>query len=146
MSTLKHRRLAASPRCLIRIGLACNDDHGLFYGRVDSITVSTKEQHIELEPTSCRPPKLTLHDDSLRIFRRTFDFVSSKEWVGNWCWNDYIMSLDTASRFVDRAIRAGFSATGSSGNAACDLSDYLQGGRVAGPIIRDYLLKMSIDA
>lgn len=136
---------------MVRIQLACNGDGGVFAGAVEAIAVRAGDQGLDLEPSRCAPPRLTIaendspyHGGRLRVFRRWFSFSASADWVGNWCWNEYVMSVDDAARLLRAALAKGFSITEADGNDACALSNICdkQEKIVAEATVREHLGKM----
>jgi len=146
MSNLKARRRARGSAPTFRVALACNDgDNGLFADRCEGIIVTSKSgESVELDHCRGASPRLTILDGRLRIFRCILTFSTSKEWVGNWCWNEYVMRLDDVARLLKAAIRGGrFSSSGASGDEACRLSGLLDE-EVEEYQIRDALLTMAV--
>lgn len=148
MSNLKRSQRSSGKPPKVRVGLCCNDpDNGTFADKVSGIEISGKASRVELEPSRCVEPKLTILDGKLRIFRRTFAFDASQDWVGNWCWNEYRMSIGDAAAFLSAALEFGFTATGAEGNAACaltDMCDEFQEWDVGA--MRDQILKMTLES
>lgn len=117
------RRNGSSPR--VRVSFACNDpDNGLFDGQVSMFSVDAGQNiSIDLDGGEAR---LTVGDDWLRFMRQKVKILGGKDWVGNWCWNAYTLSLDDATRLLHAAVASGkYSTTGANGDSACDLSDAL---------------------
>lgn len=90
----------------LAIDIACNDpDNGLFAGRAGIIMIG--DDYIELESDNCHERSYNggyrfteLPDGSIRLHRRRFEVVSSKELFGNWCWNRYWLDRTEAKRFI----------------------------------------------
>lgn len=146
MSDAKRRRRGAAPAPTVRVALACNGDQGIFAGTAEAINLTAGAQHVELEPSRCRPPRLTMLDgDRFQIFRRVFAYSADREWVGNWCWNEYVVMIDDAARLLHAALTAGFTCTGATGDEACELSDlcdeFPEWNEHA---LRDQMLKMTV--
>ena len=79
------------------IHFACNDpDNGLFAGK----TLMASYDDCELESPSWSEFAFTEGPGWIRIHRRKFQFVDSKDWVGNWCWNAYRLPRDEAKRLL----------------------------------------------
>lgn len=118
----------------VRVGFACNDgDNGLFTGKVEAISISRAGESLDLELQKGRASPLTAGEDWIRIFRLKLETFGSKRWVGNWCWDEYVLAVPDAARLLKQAM-AKYSSTGAEGNAACALCDLLDnGGRLAGP-------------
>lgn len=90
----------------IHVAVACNNpDNGLFDGRVTGITFRFPQGSVDFD-----------HDDILRgqsfkvedrqgvgvmVFGHArFPFVGSREWVGNWCVNEYVMKRPAGLRLL----------------------------------------------
>lgn len=84
---------------------ACNNERGMFAGEVEGITVGIGGEDLELEGWA----KFTVDDKMLRfcIHRVWFPFVSSREWVGNWCWNAYRLKRPQAVRLLQHLGHSG---------------------------------------
>lgn len=68
--------------------VCCNDpDNGLFYGRADQLMIGS----IELEALRDPVPKFVELDGAIRLAGKVWPVMSSKDWVGNWCWNAYTL-------------------------------------------------------
>ncbi len=82
----------------VAIDIACNDpDNGLFADRAGMIQIDD----IELKSDNWVDGyRFTEFDDAIRLHRRKFKIVGSKDWVGNWCWNRYWMERIEAKRFI----------------------------------------------
>lgn len=83
--------------------IACNNpDNGIFAGKAHMITYRLWDGgYCELECDSWLDGyAFTETDDGIRLHRRKFKIVGSKEWVGNWCWNSYRMERNEAKRFL----------------------------------------------
>ena len=74
MSNRKRKLAGKGGAPHVRVSLACNGDGGVFVGTVEGIIVSTGQQSVDLEPSRCNPPRLTVGDGTLRVFRKTFRF------------------------------------------------------------------------
>lgn len=141
------KRLFAAPNApSMRIAFACNDpDNGLFAYEASGLIIQDRLQSVDLEPSLCNPPRMTVMDDHIRIFRRPFPFSASIGWVGNWCWNEYRMRVDDVARLLWCALKSGFTTTGAAGDEACELCDlcdeYPECDEHA---LRDQLVKMVI--
>lgn len=78
----------------IRVDFACNDpDNGDFAGRAAGITVGSA---LELAAHDMAGPRFSVEPGRLRISRRRFRFMHSKDWHGNWCWNAYWLDIPNA--------------------------------------------------
>lgn len=73
----------------IIIHIACNNpDNGLF----DGIATAINFRDIILEHKYMEGCKFTeLDNNRFRLSRRIFNYEACREWVGNWCWNAYVM-------------------------------------------------------
>jgi hypothetical protein len=81
----------------VKIDLACNDpDNGLFWDRVEQINIG------ELLVLSAlrTPPTLRELPGAIRLAGKRWPVLGSKDWVGNWCWNRYVLDLDVAADFL----------------------------------------------
>ena len=82
---------------IVEVDFACNDpDNGLFAGKVWQVTINGNT----VESPNGQEYAFTEMDGAIRIHRRKFAFSASKEWVGNWCWNRYWMSVAEANRLT----------------------------------------------
>lgn len=87
-------------RDAIMIDIACNDpDSGVFAGVAEQICVG--HEVLELELCGRRSPKFAELGNAIKLSRRTWPIIGSKDWVGNWCWNGYWMKIADAVRFLD---------------------------------------------
>lgn len=79
----------------LRLDVACNDpDNGLFAGRAEQLEVETWDKHrIELDARG-RAPSFTEVPRGIRLHRRVWPVLESKDWYGNWCWNAYWLAPD----------------------------------------------------
>lgn len=85
-------------RNAVMIDVACNDpDNGLFANHADMIQVG--RDFLELE-ANYRAPTFRDLGDTIRLSRRKWRIIGSKDWVGNWCWNGYWMEIPEALRFL----------------------------------------------
>lgn len=83
----------------IMIDIACNNpDDGIFAGRAEMIEIAG--DFLQLELAGCRAPKFTDLGDEIRLSRRKWPIVGSKDWIGNWCWNGYWMKIPIAVDFL----------------------------------------------
>jgi hypothetical protein len=74
----------------IRIDIACNDpDNGSFAGKTNMIQYRFDGDYIELEADNWGGYAFTDSGSWIRLHRRKFEVIGSKEWFGNWCWNAY---------------------------------------------------------
>jgi hypothetical protein len=125
----KRRQKKPNYACrFVRVYVCCNHaDDGSFLGRADGLEIQRAGQTLSLELAG-NPPRFTVvSSDAIRIFRRTIVTHSQANWVGNWCWNAYTLSVPDAAWFLIRALRGGlFSITGASGHEACSLSELLE--------------------
>lgn len=90
---------------LVSIHFACNDpDNGDFAGRVAQISVESAALELTARGwgiTSFRGcPKLREDDKHIVLAGKRWPFVRRKSWVGNWCWDGYAMTADTATAFM----------------------------------------------
>lgn len=90
----------------VAIDFACNDpDNGLFMARVGTAEIDGNE--IE------RPAEVTFRETQkgFRIHRKQFEVDSRTEWLGNWCWNRYLMSVREANRLAAHLSANGWRCT-----------------------------------
>lgn len=83
----------------IAIDIACNDpDNGLFDGRIAGIELA--HRCLSLQPRVWkREPRMRVTDTHLVVSNKKFPIIDWQEWLGNWCWNRYWVTLDTAADF-----------------------------------------------
>ena len=99
---------------------ACNDpDNGVFDGRV----ALAQYGDIELEAPNWEGFAFTVGDDWIRIHRRKFRFIASKDWYGNWCWNVYRLPRPEAKRLIATLRENGWRCT----QGPCRLYDWWNG-------------------
>lgn len=69
------------------LDVCCNDaDSGLFRGRAVGVSIG----EIELEAGDwVDGVRFELTDAGFRMSKKNWPVQSSKDWVGNWCWNRY---------------------------------------------------------
>lgn len=89
---------------IVFIDFACNDpDNGLFAGRAGQANYGPDNIEIE-SPNWLDGYKFTElkrgRQALIRIHRRTFEYVDSREWLGNWCWNRYWLRRDEMKRLL----------------------------------------------
>lgn len=90
MSAVEHYR-----GCRVRVDVCCNDpDNGLFAHRAAAIQLA--DQLLELAASDFRGPTFREIGDHIKLSRRRFPVLASKEWYGNWCWNAYWMDVAEA--------------------------------------------------
>lgn len=74
---------------MIYLDVACNDpDNGLFAGRAPMLQLGCAE----LSGNPFRPPRFVELDNSIRLSGKLWHCNWSKEWLGNWCWNRYLLT------------------------------------------------------
>ncbi len=91
----------ATPRRIV-VHFACNDPrNGEFDGRASACKFDRWELELSHNDWE-RGAAFTVDYKMLRfrIHRVWFPFTSSKEWVGNWCWNAYAMKRPQALRLI----------------------------------------------
>jgi hypothetical protein len=125
MSSLKQRKRARrDPAPTIRVGVACNGDGGYFVGLAEGLSFSCRGETLDLDLSGGSAPRFTECEETIRIFRREFKVLDCASHVGNWCWNEYEVSLNDAVLLLNLALRSRkFTVSGASGNNACRLSD-----------------------
>jgi hypothetical protein len=90
--------------------MACNDpDNGDFTGRVCQISLPDSMLYLTARAwsiTSMRGcPKLNDNWQSVgtpefRFAGKRWPFFKRRSWVGNWCWDSFSMTTDTATEFL----------------------------------------------
>jgi hypothetical protein len=77
----------------------CNDpDNGIFTGKVEAIHLPDRLLNLERWGQPCT--FVERKEDVIRLAGKNWTITGSKYGVGNWCWNGYRMTLDTAVRFL----------------------------------------------
>ncbi|WP_303763543.1 hypothetical protein [Sphingobium yanoikuyae] len=86
----------------IGIDIACNDpDNGLFDGRARAIHVDMPgDTLMELAASDMVGPRMREVDFGIAISNKHWPVLGSAYGVGNWCWNRYWMSVETAVDFL----------------------------------------------
>jgi len=86
----------------VRFDFACNDpDNGLFAHRVHAIHYClAPNEYCEIEADTRDGYVFNLTDDGIRLHRRVFKVVGGKDWIGNWCWNAYVLQRPEAKRLI----------------------------------------------
>lgn len=83
----------------VRVDIACNDpDSGIFAGVAEQIQIG--QELIELEAVHVRAPRFVDLGGTFRLAGKVWPYQSSKEWIGNWCWNAYWLRIETAVEFL----------------------------------------------
>lgn len=97
----------------VQVCFACNDgDNGDFAGRVESISVDTRQWDADIERTHVGEVKFAQGDDhTIRIHRQTFKYRSMAYWVGNWCWNGYSLPYGEYRRLLRTLAANGWKCT-----------------------------------
>jgi len=101
----------------IVVHFACNGDQGLFQGFAEGISIETRRGSIDLDGEA----RFTVDSQMLRfrIARIWFPFMSERQWVGNWCWNAYLMKRPQALRLIAALRGAGWTCSGGD-TRLCD--------------------------
>lgn len=90
----------------VSVEFACNNpDNGLFAGKVSMAQLDGNEIDRGDDVTFTETPK------GFRIHRKEFAVISSKEWHGNWCWNQYLMTVKEANRLASHLRDKGWTCT-----------------------------------
>lgn len=123
---IRKRIVRRSPR-LLHVAFACNDgDSGIFAGRVDALSIRRKGESLDMECCGSSP-RLTLGDGWLRIFCRKLRVYSSADWVGNWCWNEYVLEQPAVAWLLVAASKGGrFGFDAATGDQAIKLSELIE--------------------
>lgn len=91
----------------VPIDFACNDpDNGNFQGKVWMASIDGNE--IERSDGEVAFTEL---DGAFRIHRAKFAVAEAKEWVGNWCWNRYWMTVKESNRLASHLRANGWRCT-----------------------------------
>lgn len=97
----------------VDVHFACNDpDNGRFAGRVGLASVTWCKELCELDLDPFWGVKFTELDGAIRIHRKVFPIVASKDWVGNWCWNAYRFEYPVYRRLIRTLAKNGWRCTG----------------------------------
>lgn len=82
-----------------RIYFCCNcPDNGEFWERCDFVEISCGDHNLRLDG-----PSRTfrwLSGNRFRFSRRTFQHHGMREWAGNWCWDECVVTRKTARQFL----------------------------------------------
>lgn len=110
----------------IVVHFACNDGrNGTFAGEAEGceISLAGRSDAISLDGWARR---FTVDEPGLRfcIHGAWFPFMSSREWVGNWCWNAYRLKRPQALRLIAHLRWHGWTCNGGS-TRVCDWYDRL---------------------
>ena len=80
----------------VAVDFACNDpDNGVFAARVGTAEIDGNEVERFSEVAFRETEK------GFRIHRKEFEVQDRKEWVGNWCWNRFVMTVREANRLCE---------------------------------------------
>lgn len=87
------------------ISMCCNDpDNGDFAGRVCQISLPDSMLNLTAKAwgiTSFRGcPELSDDDRSFKLAGKRWPFTRRRSWIGNWCWDGYVMSVADVTRFL----------------------------------------------
>lgn len=75
------------------ISVCCNNaENGLFTGRAVAIEINRNCY----ESANPKGVKFADHDRKIRMHRKEIKVLDAKDWVGNWCWNEYSIKDDDA--------------------------------------------------
>lgn len=89
-----------NPRRTVLVSVACNHyRNGMFQGHFMSIECG--DMTLE-SPYGDRNLKVRVDDATrtLTIGKRSWPFISSRDWVGNWCWNAYRVTSEIAAEIM----------------------------------------------
>jgi hypothetical protein len=76
---------------VIYLDIACNDpDNGVFAGRAPMLQIGAAEFQAR---DWARGPAFTEIDGGIRLAGKRWSVENSKDWVGNWCWNRYLLGM-----------------------------------------------------
>jgi hypothetical protein len=80
------------------VHFCCNDgENGLFSGT--AIAINIHETTFECLIKDGSKFSVVTHD-KFKLGKKMFGYVSAKEWVGNWCWNGYLMPNQEAIKLI----------------------------------------------
>lgn len=83
----------------VAVDICCNDpDNGLFDRRAAAIQIYDRcggQNLIELAAKNMVGPAMRATASGIAISNKQFPVLDSREWVGNWCWNRYLMTVET---------------------------------------------------
>lgn len=80
------------------VEVCCNNqDNGLFDGKATAIRFG----ELTFESSNIHGVKFTDTGKSIRLHGKVFPYLGMKEWVGNWCWNSYIIERQKANKLYD---------------------------------------------
>lgn len=75
---------------MLYLDVACNDpDNGVFSGRAMQLNIGTAELEAKDFERGYAFAEL---DGAIRLAGKRWQIESAKEWVGNWCWNRYLLA------------------------------------------------------
>jgi len=117
------------------IAAACNDyRNGAFKGSADHFHFVTPNGQPAADFYMGGPVKFAVEGRSIRLGRRhVFPILASREWMGNWCWNEYWLDDDQAARFLRILWK-----NGQCEGGWCDLLDRLKDGeRATAELLRE---------
>src|SRR5579883_1033598 len=85
----------------LRLDVCCNDPgNGIFAHRAEQLQITTWDgEGIEFECVG-RAPRFTEGSGFIRLLRRNWPILASKDWHGNWCWNAYWLEPSVAVRLL----------------------------------------------
>lgn len=92
---------------LIAVDFACNDPaSGIFEGKawmgsIDGNDIERSSGEVRFHETAT----------GFTIHRKKFAVHDSKEWVGNWCWNRYWLTVKEARKLVEHLRKNGWECT-----------------------------------
>lgn len=82
------------------IALAANDpDNGNEIGQVRAIDICDGLLESD-DRLFHRPLRLVELDGAIRLSGKVWPVLASAAWVGNWCWNEYRVTLETLLEFL----------------------------------------------
>lgn len=74
---------------MLYLDVACNDgDNGLFAGRAEMLSIGEAEFE---QAFVGRSPAFTELDGAVRLSGKRWQVIESRQGVGNWCWNRYLL-------------------------------------------------------
>ena len=81
---------------VVHVDFACNDpDNGNFAGKVEMASIDGNEL-----ARGDGAVAFTVLPNTIRVHRKKFLVLRSHDWVGNWCWNRYAMTVKEANRLA----------------------------------------------
>jgi len=85
----------------LEISFACNDHrNGNFTGYFEAANVTHDGDYIEFECSRTRIEWVPA-DRQLHIGKGKVPYISHRPWVGNWCWDEFVVSAQACAQILD---------------------------------------------